>query len=73
MGTNKYLRIFKDFPRYPNPLKPSSREHLWEIGIHGFPLNRIIKDIEKSGFKILINKSSPENNYHRFFVLEKKD
>ncbi len=73
MRTNKNLMIFKDFPRYPYPSKPSSRGHLWEIGMHGFPLHKIIRDIEKSGFKILINKSFPENNYHRFFILEKKD
>jgi SAM-dependent methyltransferase len=71
MKTNKNLTIFKDFPRYPYPLKPSSSQHLWEIGMQGFPLPKIIRDIEKSGFKILINKSSPESNYHRFFILEK--
>jgi len=72
MRKNKYLIIFKDFPRYPPPLKHSGREHFWEIGIQRFPLSKIIRDIEQSGFNILINKSIPENIYHRFFVLEKR-
>lgn len=71
MQKKKNIKIFKDFPRYPSPLKPSSRGHLWEIGMKEFPLCKIIRDIEHSGFDILINKSTPENIYHRFFVLEK--
>jgi len=72
MRKNKYLIIFDDFPRYPQPSKPAGREHFWEIGVQGFPLSKIIRDIEQSGFNILINKSIPENIYHRFFVLEKR-
>jgi len=72
MRTNKNVMLFKDFPRYPYPVKPSSRAHVWEIGIQGFPLYKIISDIEKSEFKILVNKSFPENIYHRFFILEKR-
>lgn len=71
MRKNKSLLLFKDFPRYPHPLKPSTG-HLWEIDIQGFPLSKIIRDIEQSGFNILTNQSSPENNYHRFFILEKR-
>ena len=27
-------------------------EHYWEIGKAGYPLNRIVRDIQKVGFKI---------------------
>ena len=45
--------------------------HYWEVGIDGFPLGRITKDIAKVGFVIENNYSVFEKLYHRFFVLKK--
>ena len=46
-------------------------EHYWEIGKAGYPLNKIIKDIQKTGFKIEKTYRIFENPYHRFFILKK--
>jgi len=39
----------------------------------GYPLSRIIKEIQKSGFKIEKTYRIFENPYHRFFVLSKEN
>ncbi|MCX5852450.1 MAG: class I SAM-dependent methyltransferase [Deltaproteobacteria bacterium] len=62
---------FRDFPRYQGYEKPSGRSHRWEIDIKEYPLKKIIHDIEKAKFKIIVDTSIPENVYHRFFLLEK--
>ncbi|KKS42203.1 MAG: Methyltransferase type 11 [Candidatus Gottesmanbacteria bacterium GW2011_GWB1_43_11] len=45
-------------------------QHYWEIGKRGYPLAKIKRTIEESGFTIVKNYCLPENPYHRFFVLE---
>jgi len=45
-------------------------EHYWEIGKREYPLNAIIKSLEKK-FTIIKNFIPPENTYHIFFVLKK--
>ena len=52
-------------------LRHKPGEHLWEIGKRGFPLKKIKKEIEKTGFKILNDRILFENPYHHFFILEK--
>ena len=47
-------------------------EHYWEIGKVSYPLNKITKDIEGAGFKIIKTYRIFENPYHRFFVLIKE-
>jgi len=46
-------------------------EHYWEIGKAGYPLNRIINEIQRAGFKIEETYRIFENPYHRFFILKK--
>lgn len=46
-------------------------EHYWEIGKRGYPLNRIKREIIKSGFLIQKMYYPKENPRHHFFVLTK--
>lgn len=46
-------------------------EHHWEIGEKWYSLTKIIKEIEKSGFKIQKSFYPQENPRHQFFSIEK--
>lgn len=46
--------------------------HYWEIAKAGYPLKRIMKDIDGAGFRIEKNYRVFENPGHRFFVLRKR-
>ena len=46
-------------------------EHYWEIGKAGYPLKRIIKEIQAVGFKIDKTYRVFEHPYHRFFMIKK--
>jgi len=46
-------------------------EHYWEIGKKNYPLNKIINDINLSGFTVLKTYRIFEFTYHRFFILKK--
>jgi SAM-dependent methyltransferase len=46
-------------------------EHYWEIGKKGYPLERILRDLEKQ-FVVEKHFIPFENQYHHFFVLEKR-
>jgi len=48
-------------------------KHYWEIGKVGYPLKRIIKEMQMVGFKIEKTYRIFEHPYHRFFILEKKN
>jgi len=70
------LGIFRrliSLPRFKNPIYKFIGEHYWEIGKAGYPLNRIIKDMESVGFKIIRTYRIFENPYHRFFILKKRE
>ena len=57
----------------PSPIKNEhvfNGEHYWEIGKKGYPLKRIIDEMEKASFTLKKTFRVPENSYHRFFVLE---
>jgi len=47
-------------------------QHYWEIGKAGYPLRRILNDIERVGFRIIKTYRVFEMPYHRFLVLEKE-
>lgn len=57
---------------FPPAHKLTAHGHRWEIGKKDFPLSRVKRDIEATGFTILKTYRVFENPYHRFFVLEKK-
>jgi len=46
-------------------------EHYWEIGKIDYSLNKIVNDIQNTGFKIEKTYRVFENPYHRFFILRK--
>ncbi len=46
-------------------------EHYWEIGRSHYPLKRIIKEMESSGFNVLNTYLISEKPEHRFFRLQK--
>jgi len=60
------------WPRLKNPIHKFNREHYWEIGKAGYPLSKITKDIESSGFNIKKTYRIFENPCHRFFILKKE-
>jgi hypothetical protein len=48
-----------------------SGEHYWEIGERGYPLKKIIKNIESLGLKITKTFLTKERPFQRFFIIEK--
>ena len=46
-------------------------EHFWEIGIRGYPLKKIRRDI-MTAFSIQKQYTDPLNTWHRFFVLKRR-
>lgn len=67
------VRNFNWLVKVPNvkpPVLVPGGEHFWEIGVKGYPLNRIQENIEASGFDIKRSYRVFEYVRHRFFVLE---
>ena len=58
-------------PRLKAPQHVFDGQHYWEIGKAGYPLNKIINDIQKTGFDVERTYRLFENPYHRFFILKK--
>lgn len=58
-------------PRFKAPKHIFDGEHYWEIGKADYPLDKIITDIQRTGFEIKKTYRLLENPYHRFFILEK--
>jgi ubiquinone/menaquinone biosynthesis C-methylase UbiE len=48
---------------------PNSAGHFWEIGRRGTPLARVRENIRSAGWRIVKELRTPENAYHRFFLL----
>jgi len=46
-------------------------QHYWEIGKAGFPLSKIVMDIQGAGFKIEKTYRLFKHPYPMFFVLHK--
>ncbi len=48
-----------------------NKKHYWEIGRKGYPIEKVKKEIEKTGLKIIKDFAPFENPSHRFFILGK--
>jgi len=53
------------------PVHNFDGEHYWEIGKFGYPLKKIVEDIQRAGFEVKKTYRVLEFPYHRFFVLRK--
>ena len=51
---------------------PNTAGHYWEIGRRGTPLAVVRQEIQGAGWRIEKEFRTPENAYHRFFVLRKE-
>jgi len=67
----KEIKMLIPFFRLKKSIQPVEKEHCWEIGMAQYPLNMIIRDIEKNGFLISKTYRVFEMPYHRFFLLRK--
>lgn len=65
----KEKRLMIPYPKLRLP--PLESYHKWEIGREGYPLRRVVSDIEGAGFALERTYRVFENPVHRFFVLEK--
>lgn len=61
------------FPQIRKPIHRFDGEHYWEIGKAGYPLKRIISDIERQGMEIIKTYRVFESPYHRFFIMRKTE
>ena len=67
----KWKRLYTISLCHPERHKMGEEGHYWEIGKAGYPLARIIQDMETTGFAIKKKYRVFENPYHHFFVLQK--
>ncbi len=58
-------------PRIKKPVHRFNGEHYWEIGKTGYPLRKVINDIQKQNLQLQKTYRVFEAPYHRFFVLRK--
>jgi len=65
------IRKLVPLPRIKKPTHKFDGEHYWEIGKAGYPLKRIIDDIQKTGLQLEKTYRVYEIPYHRFFILRK--
>lgn len=66
------LKFLISLPRLRAPVHIFNGEHYWEIGKAGYPLRRLLDDIETTGFKLISSYRVFEAPYYRFFILRKK-
>lgn len=66
------LKFLISLPRLEAPVHIFNGEHYWEIGKAGYPLRRILNDIEMVGFKLIKSYRVFEVPRHRFFILRKE-
>lgn len=59
-------------PRIRKPVHQFDGQHFWEIGKHGYPLSKIVADIENAGFRVKSSYRVFENPRHRFMILKKE-
>jgi ubiquinone/menaquinone biosynthesis C-methylase UbiE len=58
-------------PRLKPPKHKFDGEHYWEIGKAGYPLRRILHDLDRAAFRVLKTYRVFEVPCYRFFVLAK--
>ena len=76
LGAFRRVRSFRrlfTLPRLrPRATPRTPGEHHWEINIRGYPLRRVVADLERgTGFELVRAYRSFQNPYHRFFVLRR--
>jgi SAM-dependent methyltransferase len=64
------MRFLVELPRFKLPEHTWDGQHYWEINTKGYPLKRILGDIEKAGLKTMKTYRVHEKPRHRFFVLK---
>lgn len=47
-------------------------DHLWELNKQGFPVDRIVDDLQACGLELQREYAVPQNPYHRMFVCRKR-
>jgi len=65
------VKFLIPLPSLKAPVHTFNGEHYWEIGKAGYPLSRILNDIQRAGFVIAKTYRVFEHPYHRFFILKK--
>jgi SAM-dependent methyltransferase len=66
------IRKLIRLPRLKTPRHVFDGQHYWEIGKAGYNLKRIMKDIERAGFRLIKTYRIFEGPYYRFFVFKKE-
>lgn len=68
------LRFLLPLPFLPAPRKVRvPREHMWEIGVRGYPVSRITQVMRAAGWEVRRNHRLYDNEFHRFFELGSQD
>jgi len=62
--------LFFKIPKFWST-KPISDQHYWEVGLKGYPQQRILNSIADAGLTVKQEFIDPMNAYHYFLVLEK--
>ena len=64
------VKFLVQLPRIRLPKHVWDGQHYWEINTQGYPLERILGDIEKAGLRTTKTFRVHEKLRHRFFVLD---
>ncbi|MFO0565809.1 MAG: class I SAM-dependent methyltransferase [Polyangiaceae bacterium] len=63
----KWLDKFFDLPNGRPRSHSFDGEHYWEVGKRGYPLSRIVSELETSGLVVEATPRVEEDAWHRFF------
>lgn len=66
------IKRFIPLPQLWKPVHHFDGQHYWEIGKAGYPLERIVTEMQKVGFQIIRTYRVFEKCQHRFFILRKR-
>lgn len=66
------VQLMLNLPRFRNTTHRFAGEHYWEIGKAGYPLKKIIAEIQTAGFTMHRTFRNHEYPYHRFFITGKR-